>query len=234
MKTNLFKFNTISLFIIGLFLSIFYPSCNESENSESYIQESDYKAIAKSSEQKWQEVRNLLSESVTRGTEVSASGYQSPELVQALDLLMHSDFEHVCQEFGINPLIYDAVIYYIEHISDQSVFEDLESRFPSLTNKEIEQMFDSYFLSEYIMNDYLSTGSETRSYVLDEASNDLSPEQATDDYLFSHKVDCIATTAIVAVGVGSAVFVTGGASLAFFLIGYSGGIFGIISTCNED
>lgn len=83
------------------------------------------------------------------------------------------------------------------------------------------------------MNDYLSTGSETRSSVVDEVSNDLSPEQST-DYLFSHKVDCIATTAIVAVGVFSAASVTGGASLALFLIGYSGGIFSIISTCNED
>ncbi len=229
MKTNQFKFNTISLFIIGLFLSIFYPSCNESENSESYVQESDYETIAKASEQKWQEVRNLLSESVTRGTEESTSEYQLPEFEQALDLLMQSDFEHVCQEYGINPQIYDAVIYYMEHICDPSVFEDLVSLFPSLSNNEVEQIFDSYYLAELLMNDYLFT---TRSSVVDEFSNDLSPAQPT-DYLISARTDCILAVVCTSAGVLGAIGVTGPAGLGIWLFCYAGSIYGTISACNE-
>lgn len=152
-------------------------------------------------------------------------------VIEACDLLSHTNLSEVCQQYGINETIFDALEYYYNHAEDENVMEQLQIMYSSLKDQEFELVFDSYYLAmEYLKHNGLF--SVTRGYSLE---TEFPVNDFEEMEMSSWKVvGCALAFTGVMVTVATAASVTGGASLALFCLSYATGIGGMITSCSPE
>ena len=193
------KKSFLFLVVTSIVSMLLFNACNSETNE--MLNENRFQSIHDVVENQFKKVSILIENG---DLSQFSSNILEKELNNSLSLYSRTDIETVLDYYKVNPKTYELCICFSTNSDKENIFELLSTKYPNLTDFEIETAFYMYFCGKTIQKQISQSRVST---------------------------SCAISVGSAVISCMSAVAISNVAGLAWWLLTYSGSLAGVMASC---